>query len=123
MTPQPESPNADLDRLDALLEAYKRRELLAYASARDTVYAQDSMFLAHEVREWAIRNGDNPLLRIALCGYEGEHEMPASWACVAWKANGGYGNQSGSTRGRENATKERIWLSPHCLPAASEVAA
>lgn len=65
------------------------------------------------VREWALANGDNPLLRIALCGYEGEHEMPG-WECMAWKTRGGYGNQRKA--GDEiNRTKERIWFSPHCL--------
>lgn len=62
-------------------------------------------------RNWAIANGDNPKFRIALCGYEGEHEMPESWDCVHWKAQGGYSNRSGS----ENRRKERIWFSPHCL--------
>lgn len=66
------------------------------------------------VREWAIANGSNRLLRIALCGYEGEHQMPADWQCVAWKARGGYGSQANG-KGRENSTKERIWFSPHCL--------
>ncbi len=89
-----------------------------YAVARDTVYAQDSASLAHQVREWAIAHGNDPKLRIALCGYEGEHEMPASWECVPWKANGGYANQAGSTRGRENARRERVWFSPHCLGSA-----
>ena len=28
------------------------------------------------VREWDIANGDNPLLRIAVCGYDGQHEVP-----------------------------------------------
>jgi DNA adenine methylase len=88
-----------------------------YASDRAEVYAHDSTDVAHAAREWAIANGDNPMLRIALCGYEGEHAMPASWDCVAWKTNGGYGNQ-GDTRGRANADKERIWFSPHCLPAS-----
>ena len=88
-----------------------------YASDRSAVYAEESFTVAHDVRAWCMANGDNPQLRIALCGYEGEHEMPASWDCVAWKANGGYGN---SDRGRENAHKERIWFSPACLkPAVS----
>lgn len=78
------------------------------------LYAVDCGKVAHEVREWAIANGDNPLMRIALCGYEGEHEMPGNWSCVAWKANGGYGN-AGDDHGRENAARERIWFSPHCL--------
>ena len=58
------------------------------------------------VREWALEHGDDPRLRIALCGYEGEHEMPGSWECVPWKSTG--------TR-EEQATRERIWFSPHCL--------
>jgi hypothetical protein len=49
------------------------------------------------------------LLRIALCGYEGEHTMPDSWECIAWKANGGYATS------QENSAKERIWFSPHCI--------
>lgn len=66
------------------------------------------------VRQWAIANGDNPLLRIALCGYEGEHEMPATWETVQWKAPGGYGSQA-EGRGRDNRSRERIWFSPHCI--------
>ena len=78
------------------------------------VYSEDDLTIAAAVREWAIANGDNPLLRIALCGYEGEHAMPLNWECVAWKAAGGYGSQ-GDGKGRENASRERIWFSPHCI--------
>jgi hypothetical protein len=60
-----------------------------------------------------LENADNPGLRIALCGYADEHEMPG-WTELAWKARGGYGSQ-GEGRGRENADRERIWFSPHCL--------
>lgn len=70
--------------------------------------------VAVKARAWAIENGNNPLLRIALCGYEGEHEMPSDWVTVRWKAAGGYGSQ-GTGRGRENADREVIWFSPHCL--------
>lgn len=76
------------------------------------LYASDSLTVAHNVREWAIANGDNRDLRIALCGYEGEHDIPKSWECVAWKAAGGYGNQGGDNK---NAARERIWFSPYCL--------
>jgi hypothetical protein len=64
--------------------------------------------VANAVREWAIANGDNPRLRIVLCGYDGEHAMPSGWTAVAWKASGGY---SGGKRQHD----ERLWLSPHCL--------
>jgi hypothetical protein len=78
------------------------------------LYAEESGSVAHDVREWAIEHGEDPLLRIALCGYEGEHAMPDTWTEVAWKATGGYGSQA-SGRGLANAHRERIWFSPHCL--------
>jgi len=87
----------------------------------DVKYAANSgESVSAAVREWAIANGENRLLRIALCGYEGEHAMPASWESVAWKAHGGYGSQSDG-RGRENAKRERIWFSPHCLRPSDEL--
>lgn len=83
---------------------------------RSDVYGEESRDVAHSVREWAIANGDNPELRIALCGYDGEHAMPDSWTEIRWKANGGFGNQAnGATQGRANAHRERIWFSPYCL--------
>jgi DNA adenine methylase len=86
-----------------------------YGVGRDeNLYSTDSGDVANAVREWAIVHGDDKRLKIALCGYEGEHVMPDSWDCVAWKSNGGYGNQ-GTGRGMENRGRERIWLSPYCL--------
>jgi hypothetical protein len=79
----------------------------------DALYSCDSLTVAHEVREWALAQGDDPRIRIALCGYEGEHEMPG-WDCFEWKARGGYGSQ-GENDARDNSAKERIWFSPNCL--------
>jgi hypothetical protein len=76
------------------------------------LYAEDHD-VAPAVREWALANADNPDLRIALCGYEGEHAMPDEWECVEWKASGGYGART--ERGRENSARERIWFSPACI--------
>ncbi len=82
------------------------------AAIRDPdLYSVDDGDISAVVRKWALEHGDNPKLRIALCGYEGEHAMPERWECVAWKANGGYGNTSGN----KNSHLERIWFSPHCL--------
>lgn len=83
----------------------------------DVRYAAHSD-VAAEVAAWARANEDNPLLRIALCGYEGEHDLPG-WSVVPWKARGGYGSL-GTGRGRDNAAKERIWFSPHCLTAETQ---
>ena len=87
------------------------------AGRRKKIYTIDSQTVAHDVRAWAVEHGDDPKLRIALCGYEGEHEMPPEWECVAWKAQGGFGSQ-GNTTGRENSHRERIWFSPHCLKSS-----
>jgi hypothetical protein len=92
-----------------------------YADTADRasdLYREDSESVAHQVREWAIANGENPLLRIALCGYQDEHEMPSSWAVHAWSAGAGFGGQAVERTG--NGKKERIWFSPHCV--ASEQA-
>jgi hypothetical protein len=67
-------------------------------------------------RAWAIEHGDDPLLRIALCGYEGEHEMPETWECARWHARGGYDGQN-RDRDNQNRKRERVWFSPACLKA------
>jgi hypothetical protein len=77
----------------------------------------DDFDVAHRVRAWCEANGDNPLLRIALCGYDGEgHDglTDRGWTVHAWKAQGGYGSL-GEKQGRENSKRERIWFSPHCV--------
>jgi len=84
-------------------------------SDRDVCYNEDSREVSHLVRAWAIEHGSDPLLRIALCGYDDEHSMPDDWEVVHWKANGGYGNQGQETAGQRNSRRERIWFSPHCL--------
>lgn len=58
------------------------------------------------VRKWAIENGDNPLLRIVLCGLEGEHAMPAGWESARWTSPRGYAKVT---------RKEVIWFSRHCI--------
>ena len=80
----------------------------------DDIYAKDSGSVACDVRRWAINHGDDPMMRIALCGYDTEHAMPDGWTAEHWKTPGGYGSQ-GSGRGRRNSRRETIWFSPHCV--------
>jgi len=77
---------------------------------RADCYMHDSRTVALDVADWCRANQDNPKLKIALCGYEGEHDLPG-WDCVAWSADGGYGNKAGN----QNRHLERIWFSPNCL--------
>lgn len=85
------------------------------ADRANGLYAVDDLSVAYEVRKWAVANGDNPKLRIALFGYESEHSyaMPTNWECLAWKAHGGYSNQNRNDN--SNKHNERVWFSPHCL--------
>ena len=75
-------------------------------------YAEHSG-VSREVRDWCAENGDNRMLRIALCGLDGEHDLPG-WDCVPWKAAGGYGSQRADGT-NNNRKRERIWFSPGCL--------
>lgn len=81
------------------------------------IYAHESLTVAADVRAWCVAHGDDPLLRIALCGYEGEHEdlVGRGWSVMSWRAHGGYANQG--QRRAANKHRERVWFSPHCLPA------
>ena len=87
-----------------------------YADDEHTVNYSAGGDVAAAVHDWAVANGENPLLRIALCGYEGTFTMPPGWSAVEWKARGGYGSQ-GNGAGRDNSRRERVWFSPHCLAA------
>jgi hypothetical protein len=84
------------------------------AEDRADCYNHESRTVSADVRAWAIANGDNPLMRIVLAGYEGEHAMPRGWRKVAWKTRGGFGSQAVKTK-NVNGAREMLWFSPHCL--------
>ena len=77
-------------------------------SLTGAVYAHDSTTVSGDVRKWCTANGDNPQMRIALCGHDTEHnELEAmGWTVETWDKSGGY-------QGKDD--RERIWFSPHCL--------
>ena len=96
----------------------------------DNLYANDSLTVAHDVREWAIKAARNPKWRIVLAGFDGEHDElheRHGWRVVEWYRagflKGGMGNTAGTD---EDGTvghvqhKERLWLSPGCLTAEAE---
>ncbi len=83
------------------------------AGRSDNLYRKDCDQIAHAVAEWAIKEGKNPMMRIALCGYDGEHKMPDDWDCVRWNAGAGFGGQA-KDGVNDNGKKERVWFSPHC---------
>lgn len=82
----------------------------------ESLYATESLTVAHDVRAWCVTHGPNPQIRICLAGYVGEgHEEleQHGWECVPWKSGGGYGNRT--TKGKGNTKKERLWFSPACV--------
>jgi len=84
-------------------------------------YVEDDGSCAARARDWALEHGDDPSMRIILCGYDTEHgpHMPASWSVVEWEAIGGMDRGRGDGTGTKNRKRERLWLSPHCLPVTA----
>ena len=83
------------------------------------LYVSDEAHVHVAAREWAIANGNNPDYRIAYCGYDNDCTFPDGWTRLNWKANGGYSNQG--TERRENALREVVWFSPHCLQVEQQL--
>jgi DNA adenine methylase len=86
------------------------------------LYREEDGQVAHAVEQWCAANGDNPLLRIVLCGYGTSHDalLAKGWTRVTWQTNGGYGN-IGNGRGRANRQREVLWLSPACLTVTQQL--
>lgn len=82
---------------------------------RDKVYANDQDIF-QDVVDWALKNGDNSKLRIAVCGYDGEY-FPDTWEKYCWKADGGMSalSKNTDTRGKKNAKREVIWFNKACI--------
>ncbi len=89
------------------------------ATDRATVYNDDCCKIALDVQKWAIEAGDNPKMRIALCGYRGDYEMPDDWEQMNWSAKGGYEGQAAEMSG--NRHREVVWFSPHCLKVQNQL--
>jgi DNA adenine methylase len=90
------------------------------AGRNPNTYTCESLTVAKDVLRWCLEHGDDPKLRIAFCGYKGEHHLPG-WTAVDWKTKGGLAHTSnGSCKGKANANKERVWFSPHCLDAGNQ---
>ena len=76
------------------------------------LYVCDSLTVGDDVAAWARTMAKDKTYRIALCGFEGEYNLPG-WSAAAWK-------NSGTSK---NVNRERIWFSPGCLNVADKAAA
>jgi DNA adenine methylase len=93
------------------------------------VYAKNERMSA-DVRAWCMKHQGMSNVRIALCGYDGEHNELADrhgWTVYAYKKHAGYGVQAADGAGdeeegdgRRNARRERVWFSPSCLQTTDQ---
>jgi DNA adenine methylase len=92
---------------------YQEGSQICYDS-NDSDYDQEIF----KVRDWAIANGDDHTLRIAVCGYEDERlNFPDNWEVITWLPRKGM--DKGKEPENNNRFRERIWFSPHCLKTKS----
>jgi len=86
---------------------------------RSDCYHKEDYSVAKDVEDWCLARGDNPEMRIVVAGYDSEYKklIDAGWSVVNWKTSGGYGNTAGDkqTRGKDNAKREILVISPHCV--------
>ncbi len=85
-----------------------------YIEGADGLYAAGDKSIAADVVEWCREHQDDRRYLIALCGFEGNYDLPG-WDCVSWKARAGYGVQRKSGPANDNRKREVIWFSPSCL--------
>jgi hypothetical protein len=116
-----ESVTTRLGLTGLFLDAPYRAKLADGTTNRsDGLYATDGTAasadaVVDEVIAYCMERGDNPKMRIAACGYEGEgYEvlLTKGWTVEAWASQGGYANRN---KKNKNRSRERIFFSPHCL--------
>jgi hypothetical protein len=94
-------------------------------SRHGALYASDKSSdldkLQADVLRFCVGHTGNPMIRIAVCGLEGEGYEPLEsmgWEPVAWSSVG-YGARS--EKGRTNAARERVWFSPSCVKPSRDL--
>jgi len=70
--------------------------------------------IAKDVQAWCAANGDNPKIRIVLCGHVNEHDalLEHGWHIRKWQARLGYAKTDEAVA---NSAGETLWCSPHCV--------
>ena len=73
--------------------------------------------LPMQVQAWCAENGNDPKLRIVLCGHAGEHDalLSKGWHLRTWTARKGYAQTEEAV---QNSKDETLWCSPHCVPVS-----
>lgn len=93
-----------------------------YGEGAEVYGAEDSKSVALEAAQRVAADAlEHPSWRIVFAGYDGQHDdMFAGWRCVAWDPSKAGFNSGGYGRKNGNPQRERLWLSPSCLPVDGE---
>ena len=91
-----------------------------YSGKGEDIYSGEDTggALSASVEEWAVHAGADPRVRIALCGYDAEHDGTLAHG---WRTVKGRAGRSGCSANKDGNARERIWLSPHCIDPAPEL--
>ena len=81
-------------------------------------YAEGGADISAAVRNWCATSITDQ--RVVLCGYDAEHDdlLEHGWSVIAGKSGSG----SGYSKRPDNGRRERLWLSPACITAATDSA-
>lgn len=86
-----------------------------YGALDKTSVASDAAAVAADLAR------EHPTWRLVLAGYVGQHEAALDgWRCIAWDPDSGKWGSGGYGRKNGNPQRERLWLSPACLPIEAE---
>ena len=86
----------------------------SFEAGRDnTCYRVESGTVADDCREWAIEHGSDPMMRIALCGYENGTNSHADGPRCRGRRTAATNLRERSRGGHSvNSYRERIWFQP-----------
>lgn len=76
------------------------------------LYGTDTTGVFAAVCDWAEAHGNDPHLRIIVCGHDGDWAPPTGWKTVEWSGRRAFASLKGS------GDRERLWCSPACLEVA-----
>lgn len=82
-----------------------------HSTGRDKTIYRIEMADTSDVAAFCRHHGRKRNMRIVLAGLDGEYDLPG-WRIIPWSA--GHCFQRDESGG--NRHRERLWLSPHCLP-------
>lgn len=85
---------------------------------RDYANCYNQKVVNDEVEDFCKKWEDKPNVKIVLCGYEGEYNLP-KWTQEKWKANVSWSGGKGGNN--EKRSKETLWISPSCAKETPEM--